>query len=148
VTLNIPGGSNDDKDIWYKTPMMSDEQATERTNRRAANIRWLDAAFARAKADHAKAIVIQEQADMWDLDGKGAANKPHLTEYELYINDIIANAATFTNPILLLDGDSHVYRSDNPLMQKSDDNPCFTEDTGSGTACSDDEWENHYAVGS
>jgi len=146
VTLNIPGGSNDDKDIWYKTPAMSTDQATERTNRRAANIRWLDAAFARATADHAKALVIQEQADMWDLDGKATS---HITEYELYINDLIAKVPAFGNPVLLLDGDSHVYRSDNPLMQVSAANPCVVEKTGSGTdtkSCTDDDWANHPAI--
>jgi hypothetical protein len=150
VTLNIPGGSNDDKDIWYKTPAMSAEQATERTNRRAANIRWLDAAFARATADHAKAILIETQADMWDLDGKTPS---HITEYELYINDIIGHATTvanpFTNPILLINGDSHIYRSDNPLMVKSAANPCVVEKTGSGTdtkPCTDDDYANHPAI--
>jgi hypothetical protein len=158
VTLNLPGGSNDDKDIWYKTPTISADQTTERNNRRAANIRWLDAAFARASADHAKAIVIQEQADMWDLDGKATS---HITEYELYINDIVEHAnpssviyTPFTNPILLLDGDSHIYRSDNPLMPSSGTNPCVVEKpqpavgpkTTDTIACGDDDYAHHPAI--
>jgi hypothetical protein len=134
VTVNIPGGSNNDGDIWYGAPTMSDRQAQERTERTAANLRWLDAAFARAKEMDADAIVIQSQADMWDLDGKAAS---HLADYKPFIDRIAVLAKHFRKPVLMLNGDSHVYRSDNPLVQSA---PCVTESsTGPGeVACTND----------
>jgi len=139
VTLNIPGGSNNDQDIWYGAPTTSDAQAQEISDRTGADIRWLDAAFARAAADGVVAVVIETQADMWDLDGKTAT---HLTGYEGIIGEIAAKTTAFGRPVLLFNGDSHVYRSDNPLVQ---DAPCV-RDPSSGAAavaCPDDDYAQH-----
>ncbi|HVU20339.1 MAG TPA: hypothetical protein VHE09_06370 [Rhizomicrobium sp.] len=139
VALNVPGGSNNDNDIWYGAPTMSDEQSQEIANREAADIHWLDAAFDKATAEHAKAVVIMLQADMWDLDGKDVS---HLSEYEPLIAEMAARTAAFGKPVLLINGDSHTYRSDNPLKQGQ---PCVI-DPGSGETavpCSDDDWDQH-----
>src|SRR5262249_50154239 len=114
VTINVPGGSNNDADPWYKVPSATQAQLDERTNRTAADIRWLDQAFALARAEHAKGVVIVNQADMWDLDGKTTA---HLTNYEPIINAVATDTTAFRRPVLMLNGDSHLYRSDNPLSQ-------------------------------
>jgi hypothetical protein len=139
VTVNIPCGSNNDKDIWYGAPVMSPEQAQEKSERTAADIRWLDAAFARAAADHMLAIVIETQADMWDLDNKPAT---HLTEFEGIISDIATNTAAFGKPVILFNGDSHIYRSDNPLMQNA---ACVAEPSSGqpAVACTFDDWAQH-----
>jgi hypothetical protein len=126
VTLNIPGGSNNDDDIWYGAPTMSNAQAQEKLVRSAANLRWLDTAFARAKSNGDVGVVIQIQADMWHGE-KGAA---HLTGYKQFVDKIVANAASFAKPVLLFNGDSHGYRSDNPLQAGA---PCVAEVTA-GTA--------------
>jgi len=115
VTLNVPGGSNNDTDPWYVAPSMSPAQAQEVANRSAANLRWLDTAFAKAGANGDVGIVIQLQADMWDVDG-ATAGAAHLSEYKQFIDKIAAKALAFGKPVLLLNGDSHVYRSDNPLV--------------------------------
>lgn len=128
VTLNTPGGSNDDTDPWYGAPKMSPNQAQEVANRQAANLRWLDAAFKQAGTDGAIAVVIQLQADMWDLDGNAAS---HLAAYKPLIDSIAAHTKTFAKPVLLLNGDSHVYRSDNPLVAGA---ACVIEPTSGATA--------------
>jgi hypothetical protein len=74
-------------------------------------LRWLDKAFAQAREDRVQALVIQTQADMWDPE-KGAA---HLTGYEPFVKSIAEHTRSFGKPVLLLNGDSHVYLSDNPL---------------------------------
>lgn len=112
VTLNIPGGSNNDADIWFGASTMSAAQSQEIAQRTGADLRWLDAAFAQAHADDVDAVVIVEQADMWDLDGKTPA---HLTGYDPFVQSIAVNTAAFGKPVLLFNGDSHTYRSDNPL---------------------------------
>ncbi len=121
VTISVPGGSNNDADPWYKVPTATQAQVDERNNRTAADIRWLDAAFAVARAQHAKGVVITTQADMWDLDGKTSA---HLTNYEPIISEVAAKTSEFGRPVLMFNGDSHFYRSDNPLSQAA---PCTGE---------------------
>lgn len=121
VTLNVPGGSNNDTDPWYKVPSMSAAQSQEVAERSAATLRWLDTAFVQAAKDGAIAIVIQLQADMWDLDGATAA---HLTQYRQFVDSIASKTLAFGKPVLLFVGDSHVYRTDNPLVAGA---PCLIE---------------------
>lgn len=138
VTLDQPGGSNDDNDIWYGTPTMSQDQSQEIADRDAANLHWLDAAFDKATAERAKAVVIVLQADMWDV-GDSAS---HQTQFEPLIAEIAARTTAFGKPVLLINGDSHTYRSDNPLQQGS---ICFIEPGSGQTAvpCTNDGWTHH-----
>lgn len=139
VSLNIPGGSNNDSDIWYGAPTMTAQQSQEVAERTGADLRWLDAAFQRATADGAKAVVIQTQADMWDLDGKPAS---HIANYKVFIDRVASLSAAFGKPVLMFNGDSHVYRSDNPLVPGA---PCRTEASVPGApdvACADDAYAN------
>ena len=140
VTLNIPGGSNNDSDIWYGAPTMSAAQSQEIAERTGAGLRWLDAAFTRAnkKDDGANAVLIQVQADMWDLDGKPAT---HIANYKAFIDRIAALTTAFGKPVLLFNGDSHVYRSDNPLVRGA---PCVIESAAGvpEVECGDDAYAN------
>lgn len=134
VAVNIPGGSNNGTDPWYGAPAMSAAQAAEVANRTGATLRWLNTAFDRASSEGATAVVILTQADMWDLDG----NPPsHIAEYKQYIDSIATRSKTFGKPVLLFNGDSHVYRSDNPLQKGA---ACVYEPTSGATAvaCSND----------
>ena len=124
VTLNVPGGSNNDGDIWYGAPTMSANQAAEAAARTGADLRWLNDAFVVAGLSRAKSVMIMLQADMWDLDGKTAA---HLTGYNSIVDSIATHTSAFGKPVLLINGDSHVYRSDNPLSPTAD---CTTEGAG------------------
>ncbi len=140
VTLNIPGGSNNDEDDWFgwqasPTPRTS-AQTNEILERTGADLRWLDQAFALAQDHRAKGVVIQLQADMWDLDG----NPPsHIGAYRQYIDSIALHATLFRKPVLLLNGDSHGFRSDNPLVKGA---PCVIEAGPSETSCVDDAYAN------
>lgn len=140
VTLNIPGGSNNDDDKWYGADK-SGAQIQEVAQRTAADLRWLDAAFAKAQSGGDKAVVIMEQADMWDLDGKAAS---HIANYEVLIDKIADKAKAFASPVLLINGDSHNYRSDNPLKSGQ---PCAIESGAAVDQCSDDAWKNHESKG-
>ena len=138
VTLNVPGGSNNDEDNWYgaaRTP----EQTAEVLKRTSADLRWLDKAFALARSHHARAVLIQLQADMWDLDGTNPQDL-HIANYRQFIDSIALNATNFGKPVLLMNGDSHGYRSDNPLVKGA---PCLTESGASEVACSNDAYESH-----
>jgi hypothetical protein len=111
VTLNVPGGSNNDQDIWYGTPKETAAQAQEREERTGADLRWLDAAFAQAQSDGARAVMIVAQADMWDPE-KGAA---HQTGYEPIVRSVATHTTAFGKPVLMFNGDSHVYQTGTPL---------------------------------
>jgi hypothetical protein len=138
VTVDVPGGSNNDADPWYGAPL-TQTQSDERTQRTAADLRWLDLAFATAAAQDAQGVVVISQADMWDLDGKPAS---HLSNYEPLVGSLAAHTSAFGKPVLLFEGDSHVYRSDDPLQQGA---PC----AGDADVCSYDAWQSHpsYDVG-
>jgi len=133
ATVNVPGGSNNDADPWYGAPSASPQQLTEAANRTGADLRWIDRAFSTAAAVHARSVVVTTQADLWDLDGKDAS---HLANYEPIVGSLASHAKTYGKPVLLLNGDSHVYRSDNPLQQGS---TCVGDDN----VCSYDAWQSH-----
>lgn len=138
VAVNIPGGSNNGTDPWYGAPTQSAAQQQEVANRTGATTRWLAKAFDQANASGASAVVILTQADMWDADGKPVS---HITGYKPYIDLIAQRTLGFGKPVLLLNGDSHAYRSDNPLVKGS---PCEYEPSSgaAAVACTFDSYDN------
>jgi hypothetical protein len=120
VNVNLPGGSNNDHDPWYGLAETA-AQHDEYTNRSAADLRWLDAAFGIAKFAHAKGVVVMEQADMWDTE-KNVASV--LTNYQPFVAKIADQTRSFGGTVLLINGDTHTYRSDDPLV---DNAPCVSE---------------------
>jgi Calcineurin-like phosphoesterase len=135
VTMNVPGGSNNNNDIWLAASTRTAVQVQEVAERSAANIRWLNSAFKNAKAMGAIGVVVQVQGDMWDLDSKvdatgtiptlfagtpncaAAVGCSHISEYKQFIDSIATNTLSFGKPVLMFNGDSHFYRTDNPLKQ-------------------------------
>lgn len=134
VTVNVPGGSNNDHDIWNSfttgTTTETPAQHDEYTNRTAADLRWLDTAFSIAKLAHAKGVLIGTQADMWDTEKN---NPAILSNYKPIVDKIADRTRDFGGSVLLINGDTHVYRSDSPLLNNA---PCATEVTS--TACATD----------
>jgi len=137
VTVNLPGGSNNDADPWFsdsppsETPAQTTARNAERQRRTAADLRWLDAAFMQAQRNAVEGVVVMWQADVWDPE-KGAA---HQANYKSFVNSLATHSRAFGGPVLLFNGDSHVYRSDNPLKAGQ---PCQIEDGASTKACSAD----------
>ena len=60
--------------------------------------------------DRVEGVVIAAQADMWDPE-KGAA---HQTGYEPFVASIASHTTSFGKPVLMFNGDSHVYQSGQP----------------------------------
>jgi hypothetical protein len=113
VTINVPG-SNNDTLPWAGTFSNPAAQAQEVAERTAADIRWLQAAFQGAEESHARAVVIIQQADMFDP----AALVPGgdgLSQYQPLVQAIADATQHFAKPVLLLNGDSHLYMTDHPL---------------------------------
>ena len=115
ATLNVPG-SNDDLAAWG-TPLPSNasaypSQSAERAARGAANAAWLDKTFALARETEAAGVVLLLQADMWDVASA-------LSGFDALVRQIGDRAAAFGKPVLLLEGDSHGYRVDEPFSPSS-----------------------------
>jgi hypothetical protein len=90
VTLNIPGGSNNDADAWNGPGNTNDQ--SERKARTPADVRWLNQVFALAEADNAHSVVIIGQADMWDV---ADVVQDHQSLYEPIIFAMADNAMRY-----------------------------------------------------
>jgi hypothetical protein len=82
--------------------------------RSAANLRWLQAAFDSARAEHSRALVLALQADMWDPEAI-AAGGAGLDKYTPFVAKLAALTLKYQRPVLLLNGDTHLYETDQPL---------------------------------
>jgi hypothetical protein len=116
AAINITGSNNDGAS--WGAPLPADagsypSQAEEQASRAKANAAWIDEAFAKARSTHAAGVVLMFQADMWDQA------EPTLAGYDALVQQIGTLAVRFGKPVLLLEGDSHVFRVDNPFSVSS-----------------------------
>lgn len=118
ASVNITG-SNNDTAPWG-APLPPDaasfaSQAQEQATRAQATRAWIDRAFDTAK--EAKAVVLMFQADLWD--GTLANRATTIDGYDAIVTQIGTRAAQFGKPVLLIMGDSHVFRVDRPFTPAS-----------------------------
>ena len=85
------------------------EQLVEVAERRDATIDWIDAAFDTAESNRAQGVVLMMQADTFFL-----ANETDAGFVDI-LGRIEDRAAAFGGPVLLLQGDTHVYVEDTPF---------------------------------
>jgi hypothetical protein len=113
--VDVPG-SNNDWLPWFGTTPRSADQVAEVTNRTNADVAWIDHIFTQATAHRAKAVVIGIQADMWDpaffSPGPASAQSDHFTPI---VQKLAAESIEWDKPVLLMNGDSHVFTDDHPL---------------------------------
>jgi hypothetical protein len=125
VTLHIVG-SNDN---FGRTPEMS----AEHLERKAANLAWLNQAFAEARASNSRGLVILTQANpgfenFWPPAAKTRYFIPFIPRggqlpagsavYGDYIQALAEELETFDKPVVYLHGDTHLFRIDKPLYSK------------------------------
>jgi len=131
ASLNITG-SNDDTAPWTSSPPKTSppelpgpvstwdaqlaQQPLEIAARQRANFAWLDRAFANAHSD-SRAVVLLVQADMWD--GTIATRSTTISAYDAMVVKIGRLAAAYGKPVLLIEGDSHIFRIDQPYTPTS-----------------------------
>lgn len=112
-------GSNDSTPPWYTddtTGTKVDDPArrhAERQARNAATLDWLERLFAVASEQSAAGVVIMMQADTFDA--YSVANNLPLDAFTNIIQRIATLSRAFGKPVLLLQGDSHVFIADKPL---------------------------------
>ncbi len=131
ASINVTG-SNDDTAPWASDPAVQSppelpgpvstwaaqlaQQPLEIAARKRANFAWLDRLFADAHTD-SRAVVILMQADMWD--GTLANRATTISAYDDMVVKIGTLAAEYGKPVLLIEGDSHVFRVDVPFTASS-----------------------------
>jgi hypothetical protein len=113
--LNVPG-SNNDWLPWFGQPQTK-SQIDEVTNRTEADIAWMDHIFGEARQEHAKAVAIGIQADMWDPAFAGDTTQ--FDHFQPIVQELARQALRFHGPVLLLNGDSHQFVDDRPLADPS-----------------------------
>jgi Calcineurin-like phosphoesterase len=112
-------GSNDSTPAWYTddaTGTKVDDPVrrnAERAARSAATLVWLDRLFDIAVGQNAAGVVIFMQADMFDA--YSVANNLPLDAFDGIVQKIASRSKSFAKPVLLLEGDSHVFIADKPL---------------------------------
>lgn len=125
--LRIPGiematlhvvGSNNDRAPWtgigYTAP--TPEQLAEESARMAAVIEQVEETFARARQTNARAVVLFQQADMFD---PGYQPTWDISAFQPLFQKLVEEAAAYDGEVYLFDGDSHVYNVDQPVTAGS-----------------------------
>jgi hypothetical protein len=105
----------------------------EYVERKAANVAWMKQAFARAKTDNSRGLVLMTQANpgfenQWPPEPKGRyfrnfigvkpLNPPQPTGYDDYIQALAEELESYDKPVAFLHGDTHLFRIDKPLYSK------------------------------
>ena len=106
IGLNIPG-SNDN---FGRTPQMDAEHA----QRGRANAAWLAQGFALAKKHDYAAVFVFIQANP-DFDLSYLRRSNRADGYAAFKQDLLAHTLAFGKPVVLVHGDTHHYRVDQPL---------------------------------
>lgn len=114
ATLSVPGSGNG-------VTLNDDARLREAVARNRANVEWIKAAFAEARAKNARAVVLALQAGLFvegdggDFTGKalrGGTDGP----FYWTVFAIRDEAAKFGKPVLLINGDYHDLVIDRPFM--------------------------------
>jgi hypothetical protein len=115
VSLNVAGSGN-----RYGSGDAAKREASERMRAVSA---WLREGFAKARENDAPGIVIVFHADpRFDLP----AGHPRRKGYEAFLQELATASGQFGRPVLLVHGDSHQYRTDQPWRMRSPSVPNVT----------------------
>jgi hypothetical protein len=107
VGLHVPGSANN-----FGKP--------EFAERNAANIAWLKESFAFAKVENRRAITIVIQAN--PFPERGSTNRVH-AGYRDLLRTLEAETLAFEKRVVLVHGDTHHFRIDNPLLSSKSRRP-------------------------
>lgn len=121
ITVNVPGTDNNYPQTKNGLPIDADKVFTsvshraqngdlaEYTARNAANLAWLEDGFRYAQTHGSKGIMIVQQADMWSPTDPIA----HYADEKAKLAELVASTK---RPVVLVNGDTHVFAVDNPLV--------------------------------
>jgi ribosomal protein L24E len=99
ATINAPGPGDDISNHDESGP------------RRVANLAWLQTAFDQAQSTDAPAVMIIWQADPWF----STPGHDFSATWKYLVEALKERTAAFKKPVVLVHGDSHIFRIDNPF---------------------------------
>ena len=91
------------------------EGDSEYAERNAANLAWLHRGFAHAKSRRSRAIVVLQQANPFHEFPPFPGKPQEPSGYADLRAALQTEVRAFTNPVVLMHGDSHYFRIDKPL---------------------------------
>ena len=92
----------------------------EFAERNAANLAWLKESFAFATVENRRAIMLIIQAN--PFPERGSTNRIHVG-YREFLNALEKETLAFQKPVVLVHGDTHHFRIDNPLLSSKSRRP-------------------------
>ena len=110
VTAHVVGSNNNFE-------VRDADAALEFFARDAANVAWLADSFDQAAASDARALVLAIHADMFEFDFDEFGEEGFLRHsgFKNFGETLVAKAPAFGRPVLLIFGDSHVFRVFRPF---------------------------------
>jgi hypothetical protein len=108
VTLHVVGSNNG----LGRVP----EGDAEYAERNKANLAWLSQGFAHAKANNSRAVVVLQQANIFPLFPPFPGKPREPSGYSDLHALLEQETAAFAKPVVLVHGDSHYFRIDNPYF--------------------------------
>lgn len=110
VSVHIPGSNNN----FERRPGAPEEYFA----RNAANLAWIKAAFDEAAKTEIRGIVFAYQADMWSDE---VSTQNTMSGFADTIDAFSRGAEKLAKPVLLINGDTHLLRIDQPLKTAKKD---------------------------
>ncbi|WP_224046510.1 hypothetical protein [Arthrobacter sp. NicSoilB4] len=112
-TLHIVGSENDLRP-WTGLgfTMATTGQVAEEKARVNAAVAQIRSAFAMAKANNSRAVVLMTQADMF---APGTQYSGYRNAFQSIVRAIASESKAFKKPVFLFNGDTHIYAKDKPL---------------------------------
>jgi hypothetical protein len=108
VSIHIPGSNNNNEG--------AESAIKEYQARNQANLAWIDQAFSLATQKNLNGIVFAYQADMFYKPSQLTSSD---SGYRDTLESLISKAEAFNKPVLLINGDSHRIKIDQPLNRKN-----------------------------
>lgn len=112
-------GSNNAAQPYTGAEAATPEQLAEIGARTGASLQLIRDAFADARQQNSRAVVVMLQADMFDP----TVQDPRPEDYSSFrpiVQLLAEESAAFDGPVHLFDGDSHVFHEDRPLAPGSE----------------------------
>jgi hypothetical protein len=115
LTLHVPGSNNNLPTEPLERPMISPPGSaeSEHKERDIANRTWVATGFALGHRIQARAVVVAMQADMFYTE---VCRDGYDSGYRAIRDALSLSAREFRRPVLLLNGDTHIFVRDNPLQ--------------------------------
>ncbi len=126
VGINMPGSNNNlvlnAKECSNKSARKAaqcDAGNAEYLERDAANVEWMAASFAQAKAANAAGLVVVVQADpgfdLPETEDIDESMAPGFSGYRFFMDSLVKQTEAFKGQVLFVHGDTHFFKVDKPL---------------------------------